>query len=74
MTCVICKSGETAPGVTTVVLQRGETTIVIKLVPAEICDTCGEYYLSEETTRRVLELAENAIAQGAEIEVLRYAA
>jgi YgiT-type zinc finger domain-containing protein len=74
MTCVICKSGETAPGVTAVVLQRGETTIVIKLVPAEICDTCGEYYLSEETTRRVLELAENAIAQGAEIEVLRYAA
>ena len=60
MTCVICTSGE--------------TTIVIKLIPAEICDTCGEYYLSEETTRRVLELAENAIAQGAEIEVLRYAA
>jgi hypothetical protein len=42
--------------------------------PCEICDTCGEYYLSEETTRRVLELAKNAIAQGAEIEALRYAA
>lgn len=74
MTCVICKSGETAPGFTTVALQRGETTIVIKLVPAEICDTCGEYYLSEETTRRVLALAEHAVAQGAEIEVLRFAA
>jgi hypothetical protein len=47
---------------------------VIKLVPAEICDTCGEYYLSEETTRRVLALAETAVAQGAEIEVLRCAA
>ena len=74
MTCVICKSGETAPGFTTVALQRGETTIVIKLVPAEICDTCGEYYLSEETTRPVLALAEHAVAQGAEIEVLRFAA
>jgi YgiT-type zinc finger domain-containing protein len=74
MTCVICKSGETAPGMATVVLQRGEAIIVIKLVPAEICDTCGEYYLSEETTRRVLALAESAVAQGAEIEVLRFAA
>lgn len=74
MTCVICKAGETAPGMATVVLQRGEATIVIKGVPAEICDTCGEYYLSEETTRRVLALAEAAVARGAEIEVLRFAA
>lgn len=74
MTCVICKHGGTAPGTTTVLLQRGETTVVIKGVPAEICDNCGEYYLSEETTRRVLALAEAAVAQGAEVEVLRYAA
>ena len=74
MKCVICKHGETAPGTTTILLQRGETTVVIKGVPAEICDNCGEYYLSEETTRRVLALAEAAVAQGAEIEVLRYAA
>lgn len=74
MTCVICKHGETVPGTTTVVLQRGETTVVIKNVPAEICDNCGEYYLSEEITRRVLALAEAAVAQGAEIEVLRFAA
>ena len=74
MKCVICKHGETAPGTTTILLQRGETTVVIKGVPAEICDNCGEYYLSEETTRRVLALAEAAVAQGAEVEVLRYAA
>ena len=74
MTCVVCKLGETVPGVTTVVLQRGETTVIIKNVPADICDNCGEYYLSEDTTRRVLALAETAVAQGAEIEVLRFAA
>jgi YgiT-type zinc finger domain-containing protein len=74
MICVICKHGETMPGTTTVLLQRGETTVVIKGVPAEICDNCGEYYLSEEITRRVLALAEAAVAQGAEIEVLRFAA
>lgn len=74
MKCVICKHGETVPGATTVLLQRGETTVVIKGVPAEICDNCGEYYLSEETTRQVLALAEAAVAQGAEVEVLRFAA
>lgn len=74
MTCVICKHGETVPGTTTVVLQRGETTVVIKNVPVDTCDNCGEYYLTEDITRRVLALAEVAVAQGAEIEVLRFAA
>jgi YgiT-type zinc finger domain-containing protein len=74
MNCVICKHGETFPGQTSVVLQRGETTVVIKNVPAEICDNCGEYYLSTEITGRVLALAENAFTQGAEIEILRFAA
>lgn len=61
------------PGTTTVVLQRGETTVVIKNVPADICGNCGEYYLAEDITRRVLALAEAAVAQGAEIEVLSFA-
>ncbi|HKT38081.1 MAG TPA: type II toxin-antitoxin system MqsA family antitoxin [Ktedonobacterales bacterium] len=74
MNCVICKHGETVHGVTRVVLQRGETTVIFKDVPAEICDTCDEYYLSEAIATRVLALAEQAVAQGAEIEVLRFAA
>jgi hypothetical protein len=48
--------------------------VVIKNVPAEVCENCGEYYLSEEMTDRVLALAEAAVAHGAEIEVLRFAA
>jgi hypothetical protein len=35
---------------------------------------CGEYYLSEEVTRRILERAEAAVTSGAEVEILRYAA
>jgi YgiT-type zinc finger domain-containing protein len=74
MQCVICKQGETRPGTATVTLERGATTVVIKNVPAEVCENCGEYYLSEEMTDRVLAMAEAAVAQGAEIEVLRFAA
>ncbi len=74
MTCVICKHGQTAPGQTTVTLQRGECVVIFKAVPAEICDNCGEYYLSEEVTGRLLERAEAAVQSGAEVEILRYAA
>jgi YgiT-type zinc finger domain-containing protein len=74
MKCAICKHGETALGEATVTLQRGESTIVLKNVPADVCPNCGEYYLSETTTERVLEKAEDAVRKGALIEVLRYAA
>lgn len=74
MKCVICKQGQTHKGFTTVTLERGRTTVVIKEVPADVCEDCGEYYLSEEVTEKVQNLAEQAFKNGVEIEVLRYAA
>lgn len=74
MNCVICKTGQMLEGKTTVTLQRGETTVVIKDVPAQVCDNCGEYYLSEEMTERVLGMAEAAVSKGVEVEILRWAA
>jgi hypothetical protein len=57
-----------------VTLRRGETTVLIKGVPAEVCDNCDEYYLSDSVTGQVLELAEDAVKKGAEVEILRFAA
>ncbi len=74
MKCVLCRQGDTGPGEVTVTLQRGETTVLIKAVPAEVCENCGEYYLSEEITDRVTARAEQAVAHGAEVEILRFAA
>lgn len=74
MKCTICMLGETQPGTTTITLERDGSTIVIKQVPAEVCDACGEGYLSEAVTRRVKETAEQAVARGAEVEILRYVA
>jgi YgiT-type zinc finger domain-containing protein len=58
----------------TVTLQRGETTVILKQVPADVCENCGEYYLSEEVAAQVLEKAESAVRSGAEVEILRFAA
>ncbi len=74
MKCVICKMGETAHGLTTVSLTRGESTILIKNVPAEICRNCGEYYLSDVVSTQVMKLAEQAAQSNSEVEVIAYAA
>ena len=74
MTCAICKQGETRPGEVTVSLQRGETTVIFKGVPADVCENCGEYYLSEKVARQIMQRAEAAVTSGAEVEILRYAA
>ena len=74
MSCVLCKHGETRPGLVTVTLQRGETTVVLKHVPADVCDNCGEYYLSSEVAGQVMDRAEAAVAGGAEVEIVKFAA
>lgn len=74
MSCVICKTGETRAGVVTVTLNRGETTVLVKGTPAEVCQNCGEYYLSETVARKVYAQADDAVRRRAEVEILRYAA
>ena len=74
MKCVICKHGETAPGYVTVTLERAGTLVVIKGVPASVCQVCGEYYLDETTSKRVQAMGEEAVRRMAEVEVVRYAA
>ncbi|MGH7906151.1 MAG: type II toxin-antitoxin system MqsA family antitoxin [Candidatus Binataceae bacterium] len=74
MKCVICKHGETRLGRTTVTLERGGATLVIKSVPAEVCDNCGEAYVAEQVTRQLLETAEQALRTGVQVDVRVFSA
>jgi YgiT-type zinc finger domain-containing protein len=74
MECVICKHGKTQPGLVTVTLERDDCIVILKQVPADVCENCGEYYLSESVTEEVLNKAEDAVNKGAEVEIIRYAA
>jgi YgiT-type zinc finger domain-containing protein len=71
MDCVICKNGQTRRGKATVTLERGGSIIVIKDVPADICQNCGEYYLDAEMTKEVLKRAEQSVKKGSELEVIK---
>ncbi|RJO68592.1 MAG: type II toxin-antitoxin system MqsA family antitoxin [Myxococcales bacterium] len=72
MKCVICKHGETRPGTATLTADRGGSTLVIRNVPALICDNCGEEYFDEETTTRVLRQVEGLSEAGVQVEIRRY--
>ena len=74
MVCVICRHGEIQPGSVTVVLHREGTTIIFKSVPADVCENCNEYYLSEAVSEQLLQRAEQAARNGAELEIQRFAA
>jgi len=74
MKCVICKHGETTPGSSTVVLDREGVTLVMRNVPADVCQTCGEAYFSEDVTSHVLKVAEQAACAGAHVDIREYAA
>ena len=43
------------------------------IVSADTCENCGEYYLSDEITGRVMEMAGAAVRRGAEVEIVRFA-
>ena len=74
MICPICKHGNTKSGTTTQVFERGKSTIIVKNVPAEICNNCDESFISENVSRDILKLAEEGVRKGIEIEIFTYAA
>jgi len=73
MKCVICKTGETADGTTTVTIERGGCVLVLRGVPARVCRTCGEAYVSGEVTDEILRRADEMRQQGVEVDIRRYA-
>lgn len=74
MKCPICKHGNTHAGVASITLERDQTTVMFKCVPAQVCENCGEVYHDAKVTRSLLQQADQAAQRGVEIDVRRYAA
>jgi YgiT-type zinc finger domain-containing protein len=69
MKCGLCATGTTAPGATTITVERDGMTLVLKGVPADVCDTCGEDYVDGDTMREVERIVHEAQASGVEVAV-----
>ena len=72
MTCPICKHGDTRDGMVTVTFERGPVTLVVNNVPARVCDNCGEEYLSEQTTKELLAIAEDSARAGVHVAIREF--
>ncbi|MDA8373601.1 MAG: type II toxin-antitoxin system MqsA family antitoxin [Actinomycetota bacterium] len=66
---MICKSETPEAGKTTLTLERGETLIIFRPVPAKICPNCGESYLDERVVESVHRAADEAARAGAEVDM-----
>jgi YgiT-type zinc finger domain-containing protein len=71
--CVICKHGETELSTTTLTLEREGAVVAFKEVPAQVCTNCGEAYVDEEISAKLLVMAEQSVRDGVEIGVRKYA-
>lgn len=74
MKCAICKNGHTNSGVSTIVFERSQMTLVFKQVPSDICDNCGEEYISSKINKHLFAIAEKEHQRGVSIEMLNFAA
>ena len=73
MPCVICK-GNIKNGKVNFPIDLGTNFVLIKHVPAHVCEQCGEYFLEDDVAAVVEKIAENARSSNAELEILTYAA
>lgn len=71
--CHFCKDGYAIPGATTVSRQRSAMVFIVKQVPVDVCDTCGEWYMSNEMALKLDAMQTNAQNAGVEVLVRKYA-
>jgi YgiT-type zinc finger domain-containing protein len=70
--CMNCPEGQYQASAATRTLERGETILVVREVPALVCGLCGETAFSPAVSERLEELVEEAAAGGVETLVRRW--
>lgn len=71
--CMFCKCDSVKSSLTTHVVNYNGTIIVIKNVPCEECEQCGEKYYTDEVAEKIEKMVDLAKQMMQEIAVLDYA-
>jgi YgiT-type zinc finger domain-containing protein len=72
MTCPICGQGLLSPGTTTFAADAEGTVVVVRNVPADVCENCGEAFISDAIAATLEDLVANAKESGTESLVRHY--
>jgi len=49
-------------------------TLVVKDVPAKVCDNCGEEYIEDAVSDRLIQQAEVAAGAGVQVDIRKFVA
>jgi len=60
-------------GETMVSVDTGDGVVVVRNVPAHVCDQCGEDWLTDESSRQVEEIVAKAKNDKTQVEVVALA-
>ncbi len=71
MNCWRCHNGVYKPDRINVKLERDGAIVIIKNVPAKVCDECGDTTYTSATVKQMHELGNRALKDGFEISVVQ---
>jgi YgiT-type zinc finger domain-containing protein len=71
MKCILCKSNLTI-GVVNHIVDLDGHIIIIKGVPANICNQCGEYFIENDIAIKLEKIIEEVTKNKIEILILNY--
>lgn len=70
MKCTSCKTGDLKPGTTVIPYVQGRINILVKDVPAMVCDQCGAWYVDPDNLESVREIIHREAESGHEVSVI----
>jgi YgiT-type zinc finger domain-containing protein len=70
MICTACKTGSLQPGTTVIPYVSETVNILVKEVPAMVCDQCGAWYVEPEILESVRQMIQEEKDSGHLVSVL----
>lgn len=72
MSCPICGDESLRPGTTTFAADVDGTLVVVRAVPADVCDVCGESFIDDTVADELQGAVEDGKTAGTESLVRHY--
>ena len=70
--CPICHSGKKQAGQTTFTVDLGFGVIVVRNVPAQVCDLCGADWIEDKTAETLEKIVDQARQKHSVVEVANW--
>ncbi|WP_045213595.1 type II toxin-antitoxin system MqsA family antitoxin [Desulfonatronovibrio magnus] len=71
--CPLC-GGKQNPGTTTFTVDKGSVLVVVRNVPAMVCDQCGEAWIMDSVAEDLERIVSEARSKRSQVEVIDMAA